>query len=370
MHNNAAPNSFKVQFELLLSNSVFSIDLDLPNKGVIGIFGESGSGKTTLLRVISGLQSIDNGLIQINNAIWQNNAFHLPIHKRSIGYIFQEASLFPHLNVEKNLAFSQKRAWVNKQSADSTLNQTEIYRLLNIEPLLKKWPHHLSGGERQRVAIARALMINPSVLLMDEPLSALDYFRKQEILSYLDKLKKELQIPILYVSHSSRELARLADYLVVLEKGKVRAQGEINQVLTQTDLPHYLQKDAGVIVSACVIEKDSQWSLQKVSFGDNSDSAELWVHDNDTKLGDYLRVQILAKDISIVLSKPIDSSINNILLSSIVSIQKDNQNMMQIQLRVGKNTLFSTITQRSAKHLQLEVGMKVWAQIKSVALIA
>jgi len=372
MIDKAINPSFNVQFELSLSNNAFSIDLDLPNQGVIGVFGESGSGKTTLLRVISGLQPINNGHICFNNTIWQKGTFHLPVHKRPIGYVFQEASLFSHLSIKENLQFAEKRAWTEKQNAlkSTSLNKNDIYYILNIEPLLNKQPHHLSGGERQRVAIARALMINPSILLMDEPLSALDYSRKQEVLSYLDTLKSELRIPIIYVSHSTTELARLADYLVVLEEGKVITHGDINQVLTQTDLPSYLQKDVGVILSTRVIEKDKIWSLQKVSFYNNAPSAELWINDSATKIGDSLRVQIFAKDVSIALSKSSDSSINNILPCSILSIQKDTQGMMLIELNIGNDILFAKITQRSANHLQLQIGMNVWAQIKSVALIS
>ncbi|MFT2111077.1 molybdenum ABC transporter ATP-binding protein [Marinomonas sp. 2405UD68-3] len=372
MIDKTANPSFNVQFELSLSNNAFSINLDLPNKGVIGVLGESGSGKTTLLRVISGLQPIDNGYICFNNTVWQQDTFHLPVHKRPIGYVFQEASLFSHLSIKQNLQFAEKRAWEEKQNTlkNASLNRSDIYHILNIEPLLNKQPHHLSGGERQRVAIARALMINPSILLMDEPLSALDYSRKQEVLAYLDKLKNELQIPIIYVSHSSAELARLADYLVVLENGKVKANGDINQVLTQTDLPSYLQKDVSVIFSTCVIEKDKKWSLQKVSFCKDTPSAELWINDSTARIGDTLRVQIFAKDVSIVLSKPNDSSINNILPCSILSIQKDVQEMMLIELNVDNAILFTKITQRSANHLKLKIGMAVWAQIKSVALIA
>jgi len=364
--------SFIVQYELSLKEHHFSVDLTLPNQGVIGVFGESGSGKTTLLRVISGLQKIPSGTLLFNNVYWQDKEIGLPVHQRPIGYVFQEASLFPHLSIQGNLDFAKKRAWPLKDKRQS-LKQTDIFRLLDIDPLLHKRPNQLSGGERQRVAIARALMINPSLLLMDEPLSALDYSRKLEILSYLEKLKIELAIPIIYVSHSASELARLADYLVIIEKGHIHTHGPINQVLAEANLPASLQQDVGAILDTYVLdtyveEKDASDGLQKVSFSKEKKHPHLWINNTQSAIGDTIRIQILAKDISIALSKPLDSSITNIICSTIHAIKKDTNHRWLIELKIDDVILLAKITQRSFDNLQLTVGLQVWAQIKSVAL--
>ena len=361
--------AFIIQFDLTLAEHRFSIDLSLPTKGVIGVFGESGSGKTTLLRVISGLQPIKNGTIYFNHHFWQEQESTLPVYKRPIGYVFQEASLFPHLTIKGNLEFAKKRAWPSNNQAQ-TLNTDTIHRLLNMDALLHKWPSQLSGGERQRVAIARALMINPSLLLMDEPLSALDYDRKQEILSYLEKLKKELSIPIIYVSHSASELSRLADYLVIINKGSVHTHGEINQVLTQPHLPSCLQQDVGVILQTYVQQKSPSDALQAVSFSMNNVNTPLWVKHTNALIGEVLRVQIFAKDVSITLSKSIDTSITNILPAEILSIQEDADHMILITLKVENTQILAKITQRSCENLALQAGQMVWAQIKAIAVIA
>ena len=233
------------------------VDLNLPAVGITVVFGESGSGKTTLLRCIAGLQRVAKGKLNIGDEVWQNEEIFVPTNKRPVGYVFQESSLFPHLTAFANLNYAMKRS-------DTTVTVGEyknIVSLMGIEKLIDRYPHQLSGGERQRVAIARALLIKPRLLLMDEPLASLDLARKLEILPYLEKLREDFELPILYITHSIDEVARLANYLVVMSQGRVMAQGSLSDVLSRLDLPFQLGEDTGVGVEAKVVERDTQWQL-------------------------------------------------------------------------------------------------------------
>jgi molybdenum ABC transporter ATP-binding protein len=227
------------------------VDLELPGRGVTGLFGHSGSGKTTLLRCIAGLVRAPKGRLVFRGEVWQDENTWVPTHRRSLGYVFQEASLFPHLTVMGNLRYGQKRAPA-PVAAEDRVSLDQAIALLGIDHLLTRKPDRLSGGERQRVAIARALAVSPRVLLMDEPLAALDIARKQEILPYLERLHDELAIPVLYVSHAPDEVARLADHLVVMDGGRVLASGPLKETLARLDLPTAFSEDAGVVIEAVV----------------------------------------------------------------------------------------------------------------------
>jgi molybdate transport system ATP-binding protein len=237
-----------IDARLKIAYSGFSLDVDLhlPGRGVTALYGHSGSGKTTCLRCIAGLERAEQGFIQINDEVWQDSErrIFVPPHKRALGYVFQEASLFPHLSVLANLQFGLKRI----AKAQRRVDMAQATELLGIGHLLERHPQHLSGGERQRVGIARALLTSPKLLLMDEPLAALDSQRKNEILPYLQRLHDELDIPVLYVSHAQDEVARLADHLVLLSDGKALASGPIGETLARLDLPMALGDDAGVII--------------------------------------------------------------------------------------------------------------------------
>ena len=338
------------------------IKLDMPGSGVTAIFGPSGSGKTTLLRCIAGLQRPEIGDIQIEGQVWQSRDVFLPTHKRAVGYVFQEASLFPHLTAKGNLQFALKRA----DQRGKGVAYDQAVSLLDIEPLLLRYPEQLSGGERQRIAIARALLINPRLLLMDEPLAALDQPRKQEILSYLDRVRKELDIPVIYVSHSADEIARLANHLVVLEKGRVTTAGPLQDVLARIDLPVQLGEDAGVVLEAKVIDRDARWHLAKVAFP----GGELWVRDRDDPIGSSVRVRVLARDVSLALQAYRETSIQNLLKGIVVEIGPDNDPAASlVQINIGLSKLVARITQRAQHHLQIREGDTVWVQIKSVALV-
>lgn len=383
------PSAIKIQCETSLDDFRLEVNLSLPKTGVIGVYGESGSGKTSLLRIISGLQPIESGYISVGNQVWQQGTSVRPCHQRSVGMIFQEASLLPHLTAQGNLDFAIKRAWpssstllgfapirdnnskpnirthLNNRTNSHHQDPAYIIDLLGIASCLTKRPHQLSGGERQRVAIARAILINPELLLLDEPLSALDHERKEEIIPYLLALKRSLSIPMIYVSHSTDELTRLADYLVIMQQGNVKTHGEINFVLSQTDLPQSLRNDIGVVLDAKVVEFSEPWQLMKATF----DGGELWLKHAGQKTDENVRIRLLANDISIALSPQSDSSISNILPCSIVNIEPDQEAFMAlIQLQLGNTAILSRITQRSLHSLNLQIGQHVWAQIKSVVL--
>jgi molybdate transport system ATP-binding protein len=347
------------RFQVAYSQFDLDVNLSLPGQGVIGIFGHSGSGKTTLLRCIAGLEK-NRGAITVNGSIWQNDSVFLPTHRRPLAYVFQEASLLPHLSVQQNLGFAVKRA-----SNISPLAYDDVLNILNIRKLLNQQTHQLSGGERQRVAIARSLLINPKVLLMDEPLASLDVTHKQEILPYLETLHRELTIPIIYVSHATDEVTRLADYLVVLEHGKVVADGPLHEVLSRLDHPFEINDDTGVVIDAIVTAKDTHWHLMSVQF----DGGNMWLRDNHNQVGDKVRLRVLARDISIALQQH-DSSILNCLPCTIDDIKEQSEEgSALIRLLVGSTALIAKVTLKSLHHLDLHKGKLVWAQIKSVALV-
>ncbi|MCP5163212.1 MAG: molybdenum ABC transporter ATP-binding protein [Hahellaceae bacterium] len=338
------------------------VNLTLPGGGVTALFGASGSGKTTLLRCIAGLEKPSQGFLSINGQSWQSATHCLPTHRRPLGYVFQEASLFPHLTAKGNLAYAIKRTHA-PLPADL---YDKVVSVMGIETILNQRPSQLSGGERQRVAIARALLIQPGVLLMDEPLAALDTARKQEILPYLEQLPALFDIPIIYVSHSLDEVARLADHMVVLEQGKVAAQGSLTEVFSRIDLPSRFGDQTGVVLKGIVTERDAHWHLSRLSFA----SGDLWVSDSGDEVGQPLRIRILARDVSIALSHHEDSSITNRILAEITEIAPDlDEAMVLIRLKVGTDYLIARLTKRSVAHLQLAIGQKVWAQVKSVALV-
>jgi len=239
------------------------VDLTLPGSGITALFGHSGSGKTTCLRAMAGLERAPQGYFAIGDKVWQDEAkqHFIPTHQRALGVVFQEASLFPHLSVRANMEFGLKRT----STAASRFALPEVAELLGIRALLERAPEQLSGGERQRVAIGRALLAGPEILLMDEPLAALDLKRKREILPYLEQLHSELDIPIIYVSHAPDEVARLADHLVLLDAGKVVASGPLNQVLSRIDLPDAFADDAGVVINTQVAAHESD-DLTRLQF--------------------------------------------------------------------------------------------------------
>ncbi len=359
----SAPLS-RLRLKLNRADFVLDVDLELPGRGITVLFGVSGSGKTSLLRCVAGLERTPGALVSIAGETWQDDAasVYLPTWQRPLGYVFQEASLFEHLNVRGNLQFGLKRI---KGAADASALGAAI-DLLGISALLERKTTQLSGGERQRVAIARALATQPRLLLLDEPLAALDHARRQDILPWLERLRDELKIPMLYVTHSSDEVARLADTLVVLDAGQVKACGPVAHVLAGLDMPVVLGDDAGALLSATVEERDERWQLAQLKFNGGS----LWVRDTGLPLGRQVRVRVLARDVSIALAKPSHTSIQNLLPCVVQAVVLDTHaSQTLIQLLCGQSVLLARVTSRAVNELQLAPGMQVWAQVKSVALV-
>jgi molybdate transport system ATP-binding protein len=342
----------------------FTLDvgLDLPGKGVTALFGPSGCGKTTLLRCMAGLTRATQGQLTVHGEVWQDASRFIPTHQRPLGYVFQEANLFAHLNVQRNLLYGQARVPVGEQR----IAMTSVVDLLGIAHLLERMPQGLSGGERQRVAIARALLTSPRLLLMDEPLAALDLARKNEFLPYLERLHDELDIPVLYVSHAPDEVARLADHIVVMQDGRAIGAGPLTETLARLDLPIHLGEDAGVVLHAVVAAIDATWHLARVEFPGGS----LWVRDAGHAIGHAVRVRILARDVSIALAPVTGVSIQNCLPATVEQTADDYHPALSLlRLRVGESPLLARLTRRSAAALALESGKPVWVQIKAVALI-
>ncbi len=351
------------RFDLAFSDFVLKVDLQLPARGISALFGPSGSGKTTLLRCIAGLERTANGLLSVNDVVWQDSTQSLPTHQRPLGYVFQEASLFPHLSVRRNLEYG----WLRIPNRERKIQLAQVVELLGLSKLIARDTAHLSGGEKQRVAIGRALLTSPRLLLMDEPLASLDVASKQEILPYLERLHSELEIPVLYVSHALDEVAQLADHLVLLERGRAIASGTLNETLSRLDLPTAHLNDAGVVIEACVSRHDQLYGLTHLDFLGGS----LWVSQVHQAVGSRVRARVLARDVSVATAAPHGSSITNILKVSIAEMQDEAPDRVNLRLAVGeKQTLLSRITRRSRDQLGLVVGMEVYAQVKSVAVHA
>lgn len=352
-------DGIRARFRLDWPGFTLDVDLQLPGQGVTALFGPSGCGKTTVLRSLAGLERPADGTLVVNGETWQDETTWVPTHRRAIGYVFQEASLFPHLTVRGNLQYGMKR------SAQATADIDHAIDLLGIRALLDRRPERLSGGERQRVGIARALAVNPTLLLMDEPLAALDLARKQEILPYLDRLQHELRMPVIYVTHSPDEVARLAHHLVVLERGRAVASGPLAETLSRVDLPVRLGEDTGVVVEATVGSVDAQWHLARMDF----DGGALWTRDPGLPEGTPARVRILARDVSLARDKPGRSSIQNLLQGRIEQIADDESpGLALVRVRVGASALLARVTHRALAELALRDGDAAWVQVKSVAL--
>ena len=347
----------KVQLESFMLDANFSI----PDRGITVVFGPSGSGKTTLLRAIAGLEKSDNGFLKIGDSVWQKGEDFLATHKRQIGYVFQDAALFDHLDVKGNLNFVIKRAIGLKEDFIES-----IHNLLEIKTLLNRKTTQLSGGERQRVAIARALLTNPKILLLDEPLSALDLKRKNEILPYLDSIHNDLEIPILYVTHSQDEMSRLADHLLLIEDGNIIGSGPVNDMLTRFDMPLSHGGDAVSIIEAEVLKRDSEFNLMHLDFL----GGQFIVPDNGFPVQTKVRIRVVARDVSLTKSKQVDTSILNIFPAMVQEIVNEGEAQVMVRLQIKDTILLACITRKSSYKLRLEKGSEVFVQVKSVAILS
>jgi molybdate transport system ATP-binding protein len=350
------------RFHCRFENFTLDVDLNLPGAGLTALFGHSGCGKTTLLRCMAGLQPSE-GLMVVNGDEWQSGSANRPVHQRPLAYVFQETSLFPHLSVQKNLLYGYRR--IPKENRQISFDQAANW--LGLSSLLERMPGKLSGGERQRVAIARALLTSPKLLLMDEPISALDQSSKQDIMPYLEALRDKLAIPIIYVSHSTAEVARLADHIVMMDNGRVVAEGPMQEILARTDQPFGLEEDAGVILDAMISARDEQWHLCRADFA----GGHLWIRaDARLIIGKRIRLQVMARDISLALSEQTDQSIQNLIPATINEIATElSPGTSMVRLMAGPTPFIARLTSRAAHSLGLAHGQQVWMQIKSVAIV-
>ncbi|KRT55045.1 molybdenum ABC transporter ATP-binding protein [endosymbiont of Ridgeia piscesae] len=353
--------SIQARFQIERGEFQLSTEFTLPASGVSAIFGPSGCGKTTLLRAIAGLEQCHDGYLKIGDSLWQDGRHFVPTHHRRLGYVFQEASLFPHLRVRGNLEYGLKRLSAGERRVDFD----QAVALLGLEPLLARRPNGLSGGERQRVAIARALLTSPQLLLMDEPLAALDLQSKAEILPFLERLHAELAIPILYVSHAPEEVARLADHILLMEAGKIRASGPIAEIFTRSDLPLAHGSDAEAIIEGRVVSHDDRFHLTSVAFS----GGRFTLARSEIKVGQAVRLRVLARDVSLTLAHQHDTSILNIFPAQVVELYPESPSQMTVRLDAGGTALLARITHKSANLLGLEPGKAVHMQVKSVALL-
>lgn len=348
----------------------FSLDVDLrlPGRGISVLLGPSGCGKTTVLRCLAGLERA-TGTVRVGDETWQDHArgLHLPTHRRALGMVFQEASLFAHLSVADNLLYGFRRIPATRRR----IQPDQAIQLLGIGHLMDREPAGLSGGERQRVAIARALLTSPALLLMDEPLSALDAARKAEVMPYLAALG-DSGVPIVYVTHALDEAARLGDHLVLMREGRIEMAGPADEVMARPDSPLARFDDACVIVHATLVECESQTGLARLQLGagEGSASPALWVGGCAEAVGARMRVKVLARDVSVALSRPMDSSILNILPATVEALHDEDAASVMLRLRlVDGSALLARLTRRSVITLGLKPGMAVHAQIKGAALL-
>lgn len=354
-----------LQVRYRLQRGAFRLDaaFEAPGRGVTALFGRSGSGKTLLLRCIAGLEQAEAGFLRLGETQWEDSGtgLRLPPNHRRVGYVFQEAALFPHLSVRGNLHYGLRRTPAEERRID----EAQAVEWLGIGHLLGRRPATLSGGERQRVAIARALLAGPRLLLMDEPLAALDREAKAAILPYLERLHEVLPVPTLYVSHSLDEVVHLADHLVLIGAGRVQGSGPVAELLTRLDLPLAHGEGAAAVVEARVAAHDPEFHLSHLDFPGGRFS----VRAVDAPVGARHRLRILAKDVSLALEAPRASSILNVFPARVVAIAEEGPAQRIVQLETGGIRLLSRITAKSASLLGLEPGMALYAQIKSVAVI-
>jgi len=359
-------SEIKAIFKRVLGDFALDVSLQLPGRGVTAIFGPSGSGKTTLLRSIAGLgreSSRSGGYLAVNGDVWQDDAKGIfkPVHSRSLGYVFQAANLFNHLSVQGNLDYGLCRIPL----AERKVSLAQATELLGLEKLLHRQPATLSGGERQRVAIARALATSPQLLLMDEPLAALDVQRKAEVLPYLERLHSELHIPVLYVSHAPDEVARLADHLVLLDSGRALASGPTRELMTRLDLPLAHGDAAAAIIDAVVTRVEADYHLSHAEFA----GGQISLLNPKLQVGQRVSVRVQARDVSLTLQRQQGTSVLNIFAATVSVISQDSPGQVMVALDASGSTLLARITQKSLETLKLQPGSPVFAQVKGVAVL-
>ena len=350
----------KAAFKVDYPGFNLDIDLQLPASGITVVFGPSGSGKTTLLRCLAGLEK--SGKMEIAGQVLQDENTFIPVNLRAIGMVFQESRLFPHLKVRDNLLYGYKRTPVNSRR----LHLEDIGRVLSLEKLFERSIDKLSGGEKQRVALGRALLTSPKLLLMDEPLAALDAQRKTEIIPFIRKVEKELSIPIIYVTHSMSEVLQLVDTMVILKDGKVVKYGPVGKVFSDIQLREAIgDEHSGAVLDTTVLEHDTDYGITRLDFM----GQELSVPIQDISPGQALRVHIHSKDVSLATQPPEGlTSVLNILKTKVRKIGENVGYSVDIELDAGR-PLLATITRKSLSNLNLQPGQSIYAYIKAIRMV-
>jgi len=353
-----------LEFSARWRKGAFALDASFQTgPGITALFGRSGAGKTTVLGLIAGLARPDAGRVSVDGRVLFDSAagVDLPAHRRRVGYVFQEGRLLPHLTVRQNLLYG--RFFNGHGKGVATLEQATA--LLGLGELLERRPANLSGGEKQRVAIGRALLADPGVLLLDEPLASLDAPRKAEILYYIERLRDDVRVPIVYVSHSLDEVVRLADSIVLLSEGRVLGSGSVLEMTGRVELRPYLGRhEGGAVIEARVAGQDLDSGLARLEFAGGA----LEIPDVEALPGEAVRVRIRARDVSIALSKPAGLSIRNVLAGSVAALEEEEGPSLDVKLDVGGTPLIARITRKSARELGLRPGLPVFALIKSVSI--
>ena len=350
----------ELKFSQTLGTHRLQVAENLPASGITAVFGVSGAGKTSLLNAISGLTRPEQGRIVLNDRVLYDaeKKICLPPEKRRVGYVFQDARLFPHYNVMGNLRYGMAKSMAGQFD--------KLVALLGIEQLLERLPGGLSGGEKQRVAIGRALLTAPELLLLDEPLASLDIPRKRELLPYLQRLAREINIPVLYVSHSLDEILHLADKVMVLEAGAVKAFGNLEDVWGSSVMNPWLpQEQQSSILKVSVLEQHPHYAMTALALGDQ----HIWVNRLDKPLQAAVRIRIQATDVSLVLQPSGNTSIRNTLRAKVVQ-NYDLDGQVEVQLDVSGRTLWARISPWARDELNIKPGLWLYAQIKSVSITA
>ena len=358
-----------IQARFAVQLDAFSLDVDtsVGSEGVTALFGPSGAGKTTVLRCMAGLERAPNGVFRIDDETWQDESegTFVPPHQRAVGVVFQDVGLFPHLTVDRNLHYGRRRSRRQRRSEGFSVDADEVIDLLEIGRLLDRYPARLSGGEAHRVAIARSLLADPRLLLLDEPLTGLDAKGKSEVLDYLERLFRELSMPVVYVSHSLDEVARLADDMRILEQGRITASGSPPELLSRLDLPVAHTDAAGAVIDTEVARHDLDYQLTHLDFV----GGQLVIPYRSVEPGTPVRVRIQARDVSITLHRPTSTSILNVLPAKLDELSTESPGQVLVRLDIGGAVLLARVTRKSAETLDLLPGRSVYAQVKSVSLI-
>lgn len=341
----------------------FALDvaIDVSAPGVVALFGRSGCGKTTLVNIVAGLLRADEAHVEIDGVTLEGAGTYLPAEQRRIGYVFQDARLFPHLDVMANLRYGEKRA----RDGGRRITLDLVAPMLGLEPLLSRRVHQLSGGERQRIALGRALLSQPRLLLLDEPLASLDAARREEVLPYLEKLRDELAIPIIYVSHQFEEVLRLATHVVLMDRGKVLSQGSLDDLSLHPELRAIVGSDGvGAVLRGVVEAVDGGTGLASVRIGSNV----LQLNLRAARAGSPVRVQLLARDIILATSRPENLSVRNVLTGTVERIVADDEDTDLVYVDIGGSAVLARVTRAASISLALRTGTPVWVLVKTVSI--